>query len=129
MGDPSAWVIVLRADSFSVCSMQQRGTSASATRRLRTAAVHSYPASRPRSSGTRCADSRKRPPTCTGGMRCREDCGRRDFAPVGSDGRERDVTLEITADIPDGAPPHVVRAVTENSRTLKLESGGGFEAE
>jgi len=38
------------------------------------------------------------------------------------------VTLEIDAEIPDGAPEHVVRTVTENSRTLKLESHG-FEEE
>jgi hypothetical protein len=38
------------------------------------------------------------------------------------------VTLEIDATIPDGAPEHVVRTVTENSRTLKFESHG-FEQE
>ena len=38
------------------------------------------------------------------------------------------VTLEIEADIPDGAPEHVVRTVTENSRTLKFDSHG-FERE
>ena len=38
------------------------------------------------------------------------------------------VTLEIEADIPDGAPDHVVRTVTENSRTLKFGSHG-FERE
>ena len=38
------------------------------------------------------------------------------------------VTLEIEADIPDGAPDQVVRTVTENSRTLKFNSQG-FEAE
>ncbi len=37
-------------------------------------------------------------------------------------------TLEIDATIPDGAPDHVVRTVTENSRTLKFESHG-FENE
>ena len=30
------------------------------------------------------------------------------------------ITLEVTADIPSGAPAHAVRAVTKNSRTLKL---------
>lgn len=30
------------------------------------------------------------------------------------------VTLEIEAEIPDGVPDHVVRTVTENSRTLKF---------
>jgi predicted AAA+ superfamily ATPase len=38
------------------------------------------------------------------------------------------VTLEIEADIPSGAPPNVVRAVTENSHTLKFTSQG-FEEE
>ena len=38
------------------------------------------------------------------------------------------VTLEITADIPSGAPDQVVRTVTENSRTLKFTSQG-FETE
>lgn len=38
------------------------------------------------------------------------------------------VTLEIEADIPDGAPEHVVRTVTENSRTLKFTQAG-FEEE
>lgn len=34
------------------------------------------------------------------------------------------VTLEIEAEIPEGAPDHVVRTVTENSRTLKFKSYG-----
>lgn len=38
------------------------------------------------------------------------------------------VTLEIDAEIPSGAPEHVVRVVTENSRTLKFKSQG-FEKE
>ena len=38
------------------------------------------------------------------------------------------VTLEIEAQIPDGAPDQVVGAVTENSRTLKFNSHG-FERE
>jgi hypothetical protein len=38
------------------------------------------------------------------------------------------VTLEIQAELPDGAPDHVVRTVTENSRALRLESYG-FEEE
>lgn len=38
------------------------------------------------------------------------------------------VTLEIEADIPAGVPEHVVRTVTENSRTLKFTSHG-FESE
>ena len=39
------------------------------------------------------------------------------------------VTLEIEAEIPDGAPDNVVRTVTENSRTLKFNSNSGFEME
>ena len=38
------------------------------------------------------------------------------------------VTLEIEAEIPSGASDHVVRIVTENSRTLKFTSQG-FEKE
>jgi hypothetical protein len=38
------------------------------------------------------------------------------------------ITLEIEAEIPCGAPDHVVRTVTENSRTLKFTSQG-FEME
>jgi len=34
------------------------------------------------------------------------------------------VTLEIEAEVPAGAPDHVVRTVTENSRTLKFTSQG-----
>ncbi|MCI0622286.1 MAG: DUF499 domain-containing protein [Acidobacteria bacterium] len=34
------------------------------------------------------------------------------------------VTLEIEAEIPSGAPDHVVRTVTENGRTLKFNSQG-----
>ena len=34
------------------------------------------------------------------------------------------VTLEVEAEIPDGAPENVVRTVTENSRTLKFVSHG-----
>jgi hypothetical protein len=47
---------------------------------------------------------------------------------VGLMGSSVRVTLEIEADIPDGAPEHVVRTVTENSRTLKFTSQG-FESE
>jgi hypothetical protein len=39
-------------------------------------------------------------------------------------GSEVKVTLEIEADIPQGAPDNVVRTVTENSRTLKFKSHG-----
>jgi hypothetical protein len=38
------------------------------------------------------------------------------------------VTLEIEADVPGGVPEHVVRTVSENSRTLKFTSHG-FEKE
>ena len=38
------------------------------------------------------------------------------------------VTLEIEAEIPDGAPEQVVRTVTENSRTLKF-TNQAFERE
>ena len=34
------------------------------------------------------------------------------------------VTLDVEAEIPSGAPDHVVRTVTENSRTLKFTSHG-----
>jgi predicted AAA+ superfamily ATPase len=34
------------------------------------------------------------------------------------------VTLEIQAEIPSGAPEHVVRVVTENSRTLRFQDHG-----
>ena len=43
---------------------------------------------------------------------------------VGLIGSEVTVTLEIDARISTGAPPNVVRAVTENSRTLKFSSQG-----
>ena len=38
------------------------------------------------------------------------------------------VTIEIEAQVPEGAPDNVVRTVTENSRTLKFTSHG-FEKE
>ena len=38
------------------------------------------------------------------------------------------VTMEIAAEIPDGAPDNVVRTVTENSRTLKFGSLGFEES-
>ncbi len=43
-------------------------------------------------------------------------------------GAKVSVTLEIEAEVPSGAPDHVVRTVTENSRTLKFTSQG-FEKE
>ncbi len=39
-------------------------------------------------------------------------------------GADVTVTLEIEATIPSGAPDHVVRTVTENSRTLKFRDSG-----
>jgi hypothetical protein len=47
---------------------------------------------------------------------------------VGLMGSTVRVTLEIEADMPSGTPDHVVRTVTENSRTLKFTSQG-FETE
>jgi predicted AAA+ superfamily ATPase len=47
---------------------------------------------------------------------------------VGLVGSSVRVTLEIEAEIPDGAPENVVRTVTENSRTLKF-TNHGFERE
>jgi len=43
-------------------------------------------------------------------------------------GANVEVTLEIEAEIPSGAPEQVVRTVTENSRTLKFKSQG-FESD
>ncbi len=37
-------------------------------------------------------------------------------------GANVEVTLEIEAHVPDGAPVHVVRTVMENCRTLKFAS-------
>jgi predicted AAA+ superfamily ATPase len=48
---------------------------------------------------------------------------------VGLVGSSVRVTLEIEAEMPEGAPGNVVRTVTENSRTLKFESNSGFETE
>ena len=42
---------------------------------------------------------------------------------VGANG---EISLEIDAQIPDGAPDHVVRTVTENCRTFKF-TNHGFE--
>lgn len=47
---------------------------------------------------------------------------------TGLAGSKVEVTLEIEAEIPDGAPEHVVRTVTENARTLDFRSQG-FEEE
>ena len=43
-------------------------------------------------------------------------------------GAEVAVTLDIAADLPDGAPENVVRTVNENSRTLKFSNHGFEEA-
>ena len=43
-------------------------------------------------------------------------------------GAKIEVTIEISAEIPNGAPENMVRTVTENCRTLKFKSYG-FEEE
>jgi hypothetical protein len=48
---------------------------------------------------------------------------------VGLVGSSVRVTLEIDAQIPEGASDTVVRTVTENSRTLKFASNSGFATE
>jgi hypothetical protein len=47
---------------------------------------------------------------------------------VGLVGANVTVTLEIEAEVPSGAPDHVVRTVTENGRTLKFQGNSGFES-
>ncbi len=47
---------------------------------------------------------------------------------VGLVGSDVKVTIEVDADIPSGAPDHVVRTVTENSQTLKFATFS-FESE
>lgn len=42
-------------------------------------------------------------------------------------GSKVEVTLEIHADIREGAPDDVVRNVTENPTTLGFDPGAGFE--
>lgn len=42
---------------------------------------------------------------------------------------EVNVTLEISARVPEGAPEAVVRTVTENSRTLRFSPSSGFESD
>lgn len=46
----------------------------------------------------------------------------------GQVGSRVSVMLEIEAELPDGAPEHIIRAVTENSATLKFEQHA-FESE
>ena len=48
---------------------------------------------------------------------------------VGLVGSKVQVTLEIEAEIPEGASDSVVRTVTENGRTLKFTSNSGFETD
>lgn len=48
---------------------------------------------------------------------------------VGLVGSSVKVTLEIAAEIPEGASDNVVRTVTENGRTLKFGGSSGFEVE
>ena len=43
---------------------------------------------------------------------------------VGLVGTNVRVTIEIEADIRDGAPDHVVRTVTESCRTLRFDASG-----
>jgi hypothetical protein len=43
---------------------------------------------------------------------------------VGLVGARVTVTLEIEAELPEGAPDNVVRTVTENGRTLRFTSQG-----
>jgi hypothetical protein len=44
-------------------------------------------------------------------------------------GAQVKVTIEIEAEIPNGASPQLVRIVTENGRSLRFEAGHGFEQE
>jgi hypothetical protein len=44
-------------------------------------------------------------------------------------GAKVNVTLEIQAELPDGAPEDVVRTVTENATTLRFDPATGFETE
>ena len=46
---------------------------------------------------------------------------------VALSGADVTVTIDIEADLPEGASEHIVRTVTENGRTLKFEPGSGFE--
>jgi len=41
-------------------------------------------------------------------------------------GTRVEITMEIHAELPEGAPEHIVRTVTENCRTLKF-TNYGFE--
>jgi hypothetical protein len=43
---------------------------------------------------------------------------------AGQVGAHVKVTLEIEAELPEGAPDNVVRTVSENARTIKFKSAG-----
>ena len=62
------------------------------------------------------------------GARCDQDRGRSHLASFGLVGAKVTVTLEIEADMPSGAPDHVVRTMTKNSQTLNFTIQG-FEKE
>ena len=46
----------------------------------------------------------------------------------GMAGAEVEVTLEVHADIPDGASPEMVRTITENCQTLRFDPHGFEES-
>ena len=87
--------------------------------------------------GTPASEARPRPRRFHGTVRLDPgrvalDAGRVAEAVIahleGQVGSRVSVTLEIEAELPDGAPEHIVRAVTENSATLKFEQHA-FESE
>jgi hypothetical protein len=43
---------------------------------------------------------------------------------INTDGCEVEIRLEVTARTPQGFSPQIVRVVSENSRTLKVEDFG-----
>jgi hypothetical protein len=108
------------------------------------------PAEAPYSDGTPVATARDQPDQATspvGGKVLRRFFGSvaldptrlsRDAGEVGEAvvahlnglmGADVHVTLEIHAEIPDGAPEDVVRTVTENAMTLRFDPSTGFEPE
>jgi hypothetical protein len=48
---------------------------------------------------------------------------------AGQLGAEVSVTVEIAANLPDGATDQLIRIVTENGQSLQFEPGHGFELE
>ena len=52
----------------------------------------------------------------------------RTWSGTGQIGARVKVTLEIEAQLPEGAPGNVVRTVSENARTLKFKSAGFEDA-